>query len=78
MIANDDIKLILVKGNIVQIKMVFRQGRLQITGEVVNVFQLFESPVKALFGSDVQHIQFVAKEIRSLIQVEPKQAMPFQ
>jgi hypothetical protein len=78
MIANDDIKLILVKGNIVQIKMVFRQGRLQITGEVVNVFQLFESPVKTLFRSDVQYIQFVAKEIRSLIQVEPKQAMPFQ
>ena len=76
MVAKNDVKPIVLQRNIVQIKMYIRNGRNDISGEIIEIFLFFKIRQKALLRCDVKKGQFFrSKQIGFPLQVQPNQAV---
>ena len=60
------------------IEMQVRDGRIEVGGGIVEVFQSTETLQERLLRREMQDLQRCSEEIRLLFQVEPQQTMPFE
>ncbi len=54
-VAEDDVKAVVLQGDLVQVKVHIGQRRLDVCGQDLEIGLRFETLVKTLFRSDVQH-----------------------
>ena len=78
MVAKDDIKLVVFKGKVADVRLDVSQGRIQVRGGVLQVRKPSESFVESLFRGKVEHAQAVGKKIGFAFQVQPEKPVPFQ
>ena len=77
-VTEDDVKAVVLQGNLVQIKVHISQGGLDVGGQDLEIGLRLEALVKTLFRSDVQHGEWRGEEFGVSLQVEVEEAVALQ